>query len=409
MIAVTSPTSTGNGRKLRLLDPAAPTTYGYHKTYGFMSTDAVRGRDILRERQGYKIPTATTTDWLCAFKFEAGAPVALHGCTTQPLEDGVWSLALATGNFHLVREDKLEPVIVPIESNAAENRVSILMALLLLFALIGGGYMLTQIEKAEQAEDLAKLEELQKIVAIPKVKVVEPPKVETKVEKKKEVVAVKKPKENGALVRQKLGFLALLGKKDLSKAVGGMPSPAERKSAGAGAGGTQGSGGEMLSGLGKGLRKTTVGNTGTAGLGGIGNAGAGGGEGGFGTSYVGSGGKGGGRVLSNVSLADEVELEGGLDKAVIQATIAKYLSQIRACYERGLRQKPGLTGQVTMDFEVNADGRLNFARVQKTTLDQKDVEGCISKVMLSWQFPKPVGGTLVKVNYPFMLKPASYM
>lgn len=402
MIAVT----THDQRPLRLLDPDAGSTYGYHRRYGFLSQDAAKYRAELLKRQGRRGVDdggAASTDWLCSFAFKAGQPVALSGCTAEAIGEGVWRLSTAAGDYRLVRGDLLPPIVVPEEKRSAESRVSIAMALLMIFALVGGGYLLTQMQAAKEQDDIAKLEEQQKTISIPKVKVVEPPKP---VEKK---VVEKQPKPKGQLVQQKLGFLALLGKKDLTKAVGGMPSPAERKSPGAGAGGTQGSGGQLLTGLGKGLRKTTVGNTGVAGLGGIGNAGAGGGEGGFGNAYVGSGGPGKGRVLSDVDLAEEIELDGGLDRAVIQATIAKYLSQIRACYERGLRQKPGLTGQVTMDFEVNADGKLNFAKVRKTTLEHEAVESCISRVMLTWQFPKPVGGTLVKVNYPFMLKPASYM
>lgn len=400
MIAVT----THDERPLRLLDPEASATYGYHRRYGFVSQDSAKTRAELLKRQGRKKVDVRSEDWLCSFAFRAGQPVAISGCTTESIGEGVWRLATAAGDYRLIHQDRLPPVVVPEEEPSSENRVSTVMALLMFLALFGGGYLLTQMEAKQEQEDIAKLEEQQKTVAIPKVKVVvEPPKP---VEKK---VVEKQPKPKGQLVQQKLGFLALLGKKDLTKAVGGMPSPAERKSPGAGAGGTQGSGGQLLTGLGKGLRKTTVGNTGVAGLGGIGNAGAGGGEGGFGNAYVGSGGPGKGRVLSDVNLAEEIELDGGLDRAVIQATIAKYLSQIRACYERGLRQKPGLTGQVTMDFEVNGDGKLNFAKVRKTTLEHEAVESCISRVMLTWQFPKPVGGTLVKVNYPFMLKPASYM
>ncbi|MEI6398903.1 MAG: AgmX/PglI C-terminal domain-containing protein, partial [Pseudomonadota bacterium] len=153
---------------------------------------------------------------------------------------------------------------------------------------------------------------------------------------------------------------------------------------------------------------TTVGNSGVAGLGGIGNAGAGGGEGGFGKSYVGSGGVGG-KSLADVRLGKDIELDGGLDQAVVRATIVKYLSQIQACYQRGLREKPHLAGQVSMDFEIAASGKLNYAKVKTSSLDYPATEDCIAKAMLTWQFPKPVGGTLVKVNYPFALKPSNYM
>jgi TonB family protein len=193
----------------------------------------------------------------------------------------------------------------------------------------------------------------------------------------------------------------MLGRKDLTKALGGMPT-VPGASAGAGAGGKQGSGGELLVGVGEGVQRTTVGNSGVAGLGGIGTKGAGGGAGGYGTSMVGSG---NGRGLSSVPLSQDMILEGGLDRSVIQATIAKYLNQVRACYEEGLRKSPGLVGQVSILFEIAGTGSVNSANVGKSSLGNSEVEQCIATKVQTWQFPKPRGGVNVKVNYPFMLRP----
>jgi hypothetical protein len=90
---------------------------------------------------------------------------------------------------------------------------------------------------------------------------------------------------------------------------------------------------------------------------------------------------------------------------VIQATIAKYLSQVRACYEDGLRTNPGITGLVAMDFQIGPAGNLNYANVARSSLGNAKVEGCIATRMLTWKFPKPLGGVSVKVNYPFLLRP----
>lgn len=79
---------------------------------------------------------------------------------------------------------------------------------------------------------------------------------------------------------------------------------------------------------------------------------------------------------------------------------------MRACYETGLKKNPGLGGQVTMNFEINGAGDLNFAKVQKTSLDNAEVENCISQKMMTWKFPKPRGGVAVKVSYPFVLRSA---
>ena len=138
------------------------------------------------------------------------------------------------------------------------------------------------------------------------------------------------------------------------------------------------------------------------GLGGIGTKGAGGGAGGYGNSMIGSG---EGRTLSKVALSQDMILEGGLDPAVIQATIAKYLSQVRACYESGLQTNPSLAGQVNMNFVIAGDGAVSTSKVAKSTLGHSGVENCISTKMLNWKFPKPVGGVNVKVNYPFVLRP----
>jgi hypothetical protein len=159
--------------------------------------------------------------------------------------------------------------------------------------------------------------------------------------------------------------------------------------------------------LGQGVRRTTVGNTGTQGLGGIGTKGKGGGAGGYGTALVGAG--DGKAALSRLAMTEDIILDGGLDRATINATIAKYLSEVRACYEKGLEGNPALQGQVNMKFEIGALGHLNYAQVAKSTLGAAAgaalVEGCISKRMMGWKFPKPVGGVNVKVNYPFTLRP----
>jgi hypothetical protein len=183
-----------------------------------------------------------------------------------------------------------------------------------------------------------------------------------------------------------------------------MPIALKDVSAGAGAGGKEGSGGETLVGLGAGVKRTTVGNSGVAGLGGIGTKGRGGGAGGYGDMMVGSG---EGKGLTSLALSQDVTLEGGLDRSVIQATIAKYLSQVRACYESGLRKNAGLMGQVSMAFEINGQGDLNYSKVARSSLGNPEVEACISSKMLNWKFPKPTGGVNVKVAYPFMLRPSS--
>ncbi len=197
-----------------------------------------------------------------------------------------------------------------------------------------------------------------------------------------------------------LEFLNLLGKKEISKVSGGIPTNLN-SSNGAGDVGKRGSGGEFLAGLGEGLKRTSVGNTGTEGFGGVGTKGMGGGHGGYGTVLIAAG---EGPSLANGPLTREENSETGLDRAVIQATIEKYLSQVKNCYEQGLRRNNTLGGLVTMSFEINPDGNLNFAKVAKSTLGDVQVEQCMSQRMLDWRFPSPKGKVSVKITYPFLLR-----
>jgi hypothetical protein len=223
-------------------------------------------------------------------------------------------------------------------------------------------------------------------------------------EPKKEASTAPDPQaKSRKVVTQNLGFLGLLGRKDFKKAVGGLPTPSKTASAGAGPGGDQGSGGQLIAGMGKGLHQTTVGNTGVSGLGGVGTKGAGGGQGGYGDTAF--GGSGGGQTLSAIPLAQDAKVDEGLDRSQIQATILRYLSQVRACYEEGLMRNQALIGQVTMAFAVGGEGQVDYSHVQRSSLGDRPVEDCIQTKMMNWKFPRPRGGKQVKVSYPFMLRP----
>jgi len=390
--------TTEKGESLRHFDSSSKAIVGLYHRHGFVTEATANARNVVRQRGGRPVVNDRP---VCQFKFERGRPIAVSGCAVQAVDAETWRLEAGNRVYFLVPAAKSLPLALPDgpAQFGGKSQDWVFGALMLLILGLGAWSALRQPELE------AKLEDKQKTVIVQNVQVAKP--IPPPVEKPQEMPQVK-PKKPGAAVQQKLGFLALLGKKELTKAVGGLPTNAERRSPGAGAGGDKGSGGELLAGLGQGVKHTTVGNSGVAGLGGIGNAGAGGGEGGFGKSYVGSGGVGG-KSLADVRLGKDIELDGGLDQAVVRATIVKYLSQIQACYQRGLREKPHLAGQVSMDFEIAASGKLNYAKVKTSSLDYPATEDCIAKAMLTWQFPKPVGGTLVKVNYPFALKPSNYM
>lgn len=99
---------------------------------------------------------------------------------------------------------------------------------------------------------------------------------------------------------------------------------------------------------------------------------------------------------------EESEVLGGLDKEVIAKIIRSYLGQIRYCYERQLSATPDLYGKLLVQFSIGQAGSVSTQSILSSSLQNKNVEGCVLKQVAAWKFPQPKGGTLVKVSYPFL-------
>jgi len=401
MIAITAE----NGSLLRALPDLESAIFGFHPLFGFVSEGAASERLKNRKLHGLD----ETRSWWCRFRLELGSSDwSIHpvdGCEAIPVGKARWQLSTSFGKFFITDQAFVDVARVPEARDEKETAWKVILATLLVLAVIP--FLLPKPETLVLAPEIVepiavKVMAEKKVAQIASVPIALP-----------QIKASQIDKGQKGAIAQNLGFLNVLGKKDLTNALGGTPSQLKNSSPGAGVGGPGGSGGELLAGLGEGVKRTTVGNTGVAGLGGVGGkAGPGGGAGGYGNSLLGSGsgagmGYGNGRSLSAMPLSQDVVLEGGLDKSVIAATIAKYLNQVRVCYEDALRGNPGLMGQVTMDFEIGPTGKLNFAKAGKSTLGNELVPECIAGRMLNWQFPKPLGGVNVKVSFPFLLRPVN--
>ncbi len=176
---------------------------------------------------------------------------------------------------------------------------------------------------------------------------------------------------------------------DLKGAIGHMFGPAVGDAGGLG---------------GLGLRGTGSGGGGlgnTIGIGDIGTKGRGGGLGGYGSGIGGMGTKGGSDVA--ISSGNPI-VEGSLDKELIRRVIHQHRSQVRFCYESELVRHPGMAGKIMVKFVITASGGVQRASVDQSTLGNANVENCIVSRVYQWEFPKPKGGGIVIVNYPFLLK-----
>jgi TonB family protein len=97
---------------------------------------------------------------------------------------------------------------------------------------------------------------------------------------------------------------------------------------------------------------------------------------------------------------------GSLDKEIIRRVIRRHVNEVRYCYEQELTKNPRLGGRIVAQFTIAAEGRVISSMVQNSTMGNVTIENCTIQAIRRWEFPKPTGGGLVIVSYPFVLAPA---
>jgi hypothetical protein len=164
-----------------------------------------------------------------------------------------------------------------------------------------------------------------------------------------------------------------------------------------------GVGGLGLVGSGKGGGGTGEGTIGLGNLGTIGKGGGGGNGSGYGR---GAGGLGGRRAHAPDVVPGTAQVRGSLDKEIIRRIIRRHLNEVRFCYEKELMHKQDLYGRVMIQFTISGTGQVVASVHRRATMNNPNVEQCIAQAVRRWEFPKPQGGGIVIVSYPFVLKAA---
>jgi pSer/pThr/pTyr-binding forkhead associated (FHA) protein len=182
---------------------------------------------------------------------------------------------------------------------------------------------------------------------------------------------------------------------DLKGAIGNMFGPV--------VGDSQGLGGLGLKGTGTG----GGGQGETIGIGGVGTKGRGGGLGG-GSGYGAGVGNLGKKSDREVSVATGPIVVVGYDRELVRRVVQEHAAQIRYCYEQALAVNPKLEGKVAIRWIINSDGRVSNTQivVGTTTLDSTTVHRCMMDRVSSWEFPKPKGGSIADITYPWILRPS---
>jgi outer membrane biosynthesis protein TonB len=106
---------------------------------------------------------------------------------------------------------------------------------------------------------------------------------------------------------------------------------------------------------------------------------------------------------AEVEPAPKAEVRGSLDKDIIRRIVRAHIGEVRYCYNEGLAHDPELSGRVSVEFVIGAEGKV----IRSTA--ESDMEGevpeCIANAVGRWLFPRPADGKDVAVSYPFVLEP----
>jgi hypothetical protein len=162
-----------------------------------------------------------------------------------------------------------------------------------------------------------------------------------------------------------------------------------------------------------------------AGLGGLGPLGTGPGGGGTGENTLGTGtlntigsagrdSGGGSDYGRNVALLTRprrsfvpevvpgtVKVHGSLDKEIIRRIVHQHMNEVKFCYDQELARKPTLAGRISVQFAISPVGQVITSVMQSTSMDDARVENCVVNAVRRWEFPKPTGGGIAIVLYPF--------
>lgn len=94
------------------------------------------------------------------------------------------------------------------------------------------------------------------------------------------------------------------------------------------------------------------------------------------------------------------QILGSLTKNEIATPIRTNLPEFKQCYEAKLSEHPRAAGGVNLQFVIAPDGSVTSTEVIEDTV-LPEVGVCVESRMKQLRFPKPRGGGIVVVTYPF--------
>ena len=102
--------------------------------------------------------------------------------------------------------------------------------------------------------------------------------------------------------------------------------------------------------------------------------------------------------------------EPGRRREDIQTIVMARRDEARACYDKGLKDHPGIEGDLTVKCVIDPQGVVSEAVVDsgKSTINEPSVGTCITDIIKKIKFAPSKGGFETRANYPYNFHPKTF-
>jgi hypothetical protein len=101
---------------------------------------------------------------------------------------------------------------------------------------------------------------------------------------------------------------------------------------------------------------------------------------------------------ATIGVSSEV---GALDEDAVNNVFEKAQNSMMACLHKGAGRVELLGGDVIVFVSINENGQAEEARLEHSTLGDRETESCMTQVLRARSWPKPVGGRKGQVHKSF--------
>ena len=101
---------------------------------------------------------------------------------------------------------------------------------------------------------------------------------------------------------------------------------------------------------------------------------------------------------SGIGVSSEV---GALNEDAVNRVFEKAQTGLMGCVRKGASRVELLGGDIAIFIGINQDGQAEDARLERSTLGDRDTEACMLQVLRGRTWPKPVGGRKGQVRKSF--------